>query len=192
MSACASPSHWESSAPHTPVTATPTAPPVRSITAAGGLRFVVRAVAAGDRDAQGALFARMSDDARHMRFLTPKREFSTRELVFFTDVDHLCHEAFAAIDERDGSMVAVARYVCLDGHPSVAEVAAEVVDDLRGIGVGTALAELAIQGARANGIELLMATTLADNSRARALLHTLGFRVTKRSGRELELAMQLT
>jgi RimJ/RimL family protein N-acetyltransferase len=173
------------------VTATATAPRARSIAVPGDTRLGVRAVTSGDRDALGALFARMSLESRHMRFLTSKTNFSPRELTYLTDVDHLCHEAFVAIDERDGAIVAVARYVWIDDRPWTAEVAAEVVDDLQGLGIGTALAQLTVKAARDNGFELLRATTLADNHRARALLCRLGFRPTSRSGRELEFALAL-
>jgi RimJ/RimL family protein N-acetyltransferase len=173
------------------MTTTATKPRVRSLAVAGGLRLTVRAIAAGDRDAQSVLLARMSDASRHMRFLTSKSEFSPRELAYFTDIDHFCHEALVAIDERDGSMVAVARYVWIDGRPRTAEVAAEVVDDLQGLGIGTALAQLAIKRARDNGFELLRATTLAENNPARALLRTLGFRPIRRSGRELDFTLAL-
>ena len=162
-----------------------------SITVAGGLRLAVRSVTAADRDAQGALFARMSQESRHMRFLSSKSEFSLHELAYLTDIDHLCHEALAAIDERDGAMVGVARYVWIDDRPRTAEMAAEVVDDLQGLGIGTALAELTVKRAHDNGFELLRATTLADNHRTRALLRTLGFRPTGRSGREFEFALAL-
>jgi RimJ/RimL family protein N-acetyltransferase len=173
------------------VTATATAPRARSIPVPGGVRLAVRAVSTGDRDALGALFARMSLESRYMRFLTSKTDFSPRELTYLTDVDHLCHEAFIAIDERDGSIVAVARYVWIDDRPWTAEVAAEVVDDLQGLGIGTALARLTVKAARDNGFELLRATTLADNNRARTLLRRLGFRPTRRSGRELGFALAL-
>lgn len=173
------------------MTATATAPRARSITVPGGVRLDVRPVTAGDRDALAALLARMSLESRHMRFLTSKTEFSSRELTYLTDVDHLCHEAFVAIDERDESMVAVARYVWIDERPWTAEVAAEVVDDLHGLGIGTALLQLTVQAARDNGFELLRATTLADNNRARGLLRRLGFRPTTRSGRELQFALAL-
>lgn len=173
------------------MTTTATAPRARSIAVPGNVRLAVRAVTVGDRDALGALFARMSRESRHMRFLTSKTEFSPRELTYLTDVDHLCHEAFVAIDERDGSMVAVARYVWIDDRPWTAEVAAEVVDDLQGLGIGTVLAQLTVKCARDNGFELLRATTVADNNRARALLRRLGFRPTRRSGRELEFALAL-
>jgi hypothetical protein len=43
-----------------------------SIAVAGGMRLAVRAICAGDRDAQSSLLARMSAESRHMRFLTSK------------------------------------------------------------------------------------------------------------------------
>lgn len=173
------------------MTTTVTEPRVRSLAVATGLRLTVRAIAAGDRDAQSVLLTRMSEASRHMRFLTSKTDFSPRELAYFTDIDHLCHEALVAIDERDGSMVAVARYVWIDDWPRTSEVAGEVVDDLHGLGIGTALAELTVMRAHDNGFELLRATTLSDNDRGRALLRRLGFRPTRRSGREIEFTLAL-
>ena len=48
-----------------------------------------------------ALFVRLSPESRYRRFLTPKRELTPRELSYLTDIDHVHHEAFAAIDQRE-------------------------------------------------------------------------------------------
>ena len=54
-------------------------------------------------------------------FLLPKCELTPRELTFVTDIDHLNHEAIAAVDQRDNSMVGVARYVRDADRPEVAD-----------------------------------------------------------------------
>jgi GNAT superfamily N-acetyltransferase len=191
MSLCASPVRPRPRAPASPTSIAANTSPAEAIILAGDVRLTVRSVTAGDRDAQAALFGRMSQESRRMRFLTSKEAFSSRELTYFTNVDHLSHEALVAMDEHEGTMVAAARYVCFHDRPRTAEVAAEVADDLRGLGIGTALVQLTIQRARDNGIAVLIATTLVDNSRARGLLHRLGFHVHKRAGPELELVLNL-
>jgi hypothetical protein len=55
---------------------------------------------------------------------------TSRELAFLTDIDHVAHGALAAVDQRDGSIVGVARYVGEADQPGVADVAVEVVGQL--------------------------------------------------------------
>jgi GNAT superfamily N-acetyltransferase len=136
---------------------------------ADGTRLVLRPLSTDDRAGLAALFDRLTPESRHRRFLSPKRESTPRELTYFTDIDHIRHEAIAAVDRRDGSIVGVARYVHEAGRPRIAAVAVEVADELQGMGVGTALARHTVRRARANGFALLTATTLWANRPARAL-----------------------
>jgi RimJ/RimL family protein N-acetyltransferase len=119
-------------------------------------------------------------------FITFKRELTERELTFFTDIDHLNHEAIAAVDQRDGSIVGVARYVRDRDRAHVAEVAIEVADSFQRTGIGTALASRTIQRAYANGLALLTATALWENHAARGLLRVHGFRARRSRGREIQ------
>jgi RimJ/RimL family protein N-acetyltransferase len=140
-----------------------------------------------------ALFDRLSPRSRYQRFLSPKRELTERELTFFTDIDHINHEAIAAVDEHDGSIVGVARYVREAVQADVAEVAFEVADAFQRMGIGTALASLTIQRACANGLTLLTATTLQENRAANRLLRLHGFRVRHSRAGETrhELALEV-
>jgi RimJ/RimL family protein N-acetyltransferase len=143
---------------------------------ADGTRLRFRPIDAGDRDGLASLFARLSPESRRRRFLSAKHELSDAELDYFSDIDHVRHEAIAAIDQRDGSIVGVARYA-LDGRrPAAAHMAITVVDELQGMGIGAALAIRAVNRARANGVAVLIATTLSENRPARALVRRLGFR----------------
>ena len=137
------------------------------------------------------LFARLTPESRHRRFLSPKRELTARELTFFTDIDHLNHEAIAAVDQRDDSIVGVARYVRDADRADVAEVAIEVADAFQRMGIGTALARLTIQRARANGLTFLTATTLWENRAARELLRQHGFRARQSHGGEIDHELKL-
>jgi len=137
------------------------------------------------------LFARLSPESRHRRFLSPKRELTPQELVYLTDVDHVTHEATAAVDERDGSIVAAGRYAQFPDRVAVADVAVTVADELQGMGIGTVLARCLVDRARANGFTRLTATTLWENRPARALLRRLRFRARASHGSEIELELNL-
>jgi RimJ/RimL family protein N-acetyltransferase len=158
---------------------------------ADGTHLRFRPIGSGDRTGLAALFARLTPESRRRRFLSPKPELTHRELVYFTDIDHVKHEAVAAVDERDGWIVGVGRYAQFADRAGVADVAVEVADELQGMGVGTALARCTVLRARENGFTLLTATTLWENRPARALLRRLGFRARSSHGSEIELELEL-
>ena len=158
---------------------------------ANGTRISLRQVRAGDRAGMADLFARLTPRSRHQRFLSPKRELTASELTLFTDIDHLNHEAIAAVDQRDNSIVGVARYVRDADRAYVAEVAIEVADAFQTMGVGTALARLTIQRACSNGLTLLTARTLWENRAARELLRRHGFRARQSHGGEVDYELKL-
>lgn len=159
---------------------------------ADGTRLRVRPLGSDDRDGVAALFARLSPESRYRRFLSPKRELSPRELAYLTDIDHIHHDALAGIDQRDGSIVGVSRYVHVAGRPGVAALAVEVTDELQNMGIGTALARHMAQRARGNGFTLLTATTLWENRPARALMRRLEVRAQRSDGSEIELELNST
>jgi RimJ/RimL family protein N-acetyltransferase len=158
---------------------------------ADGTRLLLRPIRREDRERLAALFARLTPESRHGRFLSPKHELTPRELAFFTDIDHVGHEAIVALDHRDGSIVGVGRYVHVADRARVADVAVVVADELQNLGIGTALAARIVRRARVNGFVLLTATTLWENRRARALLRRLGFRACASDGREIELELEV-
>jgi GNAT superfamily N-acetyltransferase len=158
---------------------------------ADGTRLVLRPIRVQDRDGLAVLFARLTPESRHRRFLSPKHELTPRELEFFTDIDHVGHEAIVALDRCDGSIVGVGRYVHGGDRAGVAELAVVVADDLQRLGIGTALVTGAVQRARANGFAFMTATTLRENRPARALVRRLGFRARASSGKEIEFELAL-
>jgi RimJ/RimL family protein N-acetyltransferase len=153
--------------------------------------LVLRAIGPGDRERVAAMHARLSLESRVRRFFTAKPRLTARELTFLTDVDHRRHEALAAVDPRDGSIVGTARYVQEPGRLGVADVAIEVVDELQNRGIGTALASALLDRARENGFRLLTATTLWENRPARALLRQLRFHARESHGGQIEFELVL-
>jgi GNAT superfamily N-acetyltransferase len=137
------------------------------------------------------LFARLSFESRRRRFLSAKPVLTPRELAYLTDIDHVGHEAIAAVDQGDGSIVGVARYVRVADRVGVADMAIEVVDELQNMGIGTGLARRVVERARVNGFALLTATTLWENRPARALLRRLRFHARASHGSEIDLELKL-
>ena len=154
-------------------------------------RLTVRPIRPSDNDALLDLFERMSDRSRRRRFLSTKPSLSTRELAYFTEVDHRRHEALVAV-APGGCLAGVARYACAPGDDAEADVAFAVADDWQGQGIGTGLARRLIEHARQNGIARLTASTLADNRPAHRLLRGLGFTVhgADSGGVDLELRLE--
>jgi len=165
--------------------------PGTSVVWAEGERLAIRPLEVTDRDAFADLFDRLSPDSRFRRFHGPKPRLAPREIAYLTDVDHVRHEALAAIDKRDGSIIGVSRYVARDQEPQIADLAIEVADDMQGIGIGTLLARLIVARAASNGFDRLVASTLWDNQPARALMRRLGFRAHSSDGPVLELQLAL-
>ena len=141
--------------------------PTDVLVLADGTRLRLRPLGSEDRDGVAALFARLSPDSRFRRYHGPKPALAPRELTYLTNVDHRRHEALAAIDRRDGSIIGVSRYVAQAEDPHVAHLAIEVADDVQGIGIGTLLARLIVDRAERNGFDRLVASTLWDNQPAR-------------------------
>jgi GNAT superfamily N-acetyltransferase len=158
---------------------------------ADGTRLRFRPIDAGDRDGLASLFARLSPESRRRRFLSAKHELSDAELDYFSEIDHVRHEAIAAIDQRDGSIVGVARYALDARRPAAAHMAITVVDELQGMGIGAALAVRTVNRARANGVAVLIATTLSENRPARALVRRLGFRAVTAHGSGIDHELEL-
>lgn len=151
----------------------------------------IRPLEPSDRAGVAALFKRLSPESRRQRFLGPKPTLSDRELTYLTTVDHRWHEALAAVDRRDGSIVGVARYVRVPERPDAADGAIAVADEHHGRGIGTALLRCLIARARVNRFSILTATTLWENRPARALLRGAGFQARGSSGAVIDLELEL-
>ena len=158
---------------------------------ADGRRLKIRPIERQDRDRLKGLLMRLTPESRHRRFFSPKPELTERELDYLVDIDHVHHEALAAVDESDGSFVAAARYVQVPDQPHMAEVAIEVADDAQRQGIGRELAIQTLQRARVNGFTRATATTMYENTPARALLRALHFRRRSSQGHVIEFGLEL-
>ena len=118
-------------------------------------------------------FARLSDESRYRRFMTPIGELSPSQLRYLTEVDHRDHEALIAFELETGDPVGVGRFVRLADGTS-AEAAVTIIDEWQGRGLGTALTNLLAERAREAGIDRFTALLLATNDRMQDVLASIG------------------
>jgi acetyltransferase len=133
----------------------------------------IRAIMPEDRALLEQGFEQLSDESRYRRFLHPIKRLGSRELDYFTRVNHEDHEALVALGPHGTEPVGVARYVRLE-DPESAEVAIAVVDAWQGKGVGTVLLHELVERAKAAGVRRFSAICLADNADVIDLLSRLG------------------
>lgn len=157
----------------------------------GGRVLQLRPFGAGDRDRLARLFARLGSESRYRRFLSPKHELTAPELTYLTDIDHVDHEAVAAIDCSDGSLAGVGRYIRDPRRRCSADVSLEVADELQRLGIGTALATQLVARAQASDLAVLTASALRENRAARAIMQRLGFRPRPSHGPVIDLELTL-
>jgi GNAT superfamily N-acetyltransferase len=93
---------------------------------------------------------------------------------FFTELDHVDHEAIGAIDPRSGEGLGVARYMRNPGRPDSAEAAVAVIDAWQGRGLGGVLLRRLCRRAAANGVRTFTASLLTGNRSMLALFERLG------------------
>jgi GNAT superfamily N-acetyltransferase len=103
-----------------------------------------------------------------------KAALTPQELEFFTEIDHVDHEALGAIDPRTGEGLGVARYLRNRDRPTSAEAAVAVVDAWQGRGLGGALLKRLCRRATANGIDTFTASLLTGNRSMLRLFERLG------------------
>jgi RimJ/RimL family protein N-acetyltransferase len=139
------------------------------------VRYVIRPIEPGDKEALVNGLRRLSDETIRKRFLAAKPRFTAAELRYLTEVDGVNHIALVAL--VDDEIVAVARCVRLPDRPGTAEMAIVVGDAFQGQGLGRALTHALADAAVAVGIRRFAATMLGDNEAARRLMRTFSRRL---------------
>ena len=157
-----------------------------------GAEVLVRTVRPADKPLFAAGWERFGQESRYRRFMGAKGRLSTRELTFFTELDHIDHEALGALDPATGEGLGVARYLRDPERPHTAEAAVAVVDAMQGCGLGGALLRRLCRRAAQNGIRCFTASLFTSNQSMLHLFEKLGtVTVTGRDGGETHLDVEL-
>jgi GNAT superfamily N-acetyltransferase len=173
----------------------PDAPNSERVTLAPGVEVIIRPIRPEDRHLMTTAFNRLSPESRYQRFFAPVERLTESDLTYLTEIDHHDHEALVAIDPEDGSLVAVARYVCTSRlgdfaddagragtlkpaslrSPGLkeAEVAVIVGDPWQGKGLASALLQRLARRASDEGIDYFLALVLEENEEATGLFRNL-------------------
>ena len=165
--------------------------PEDEVTLRDGSRALIRPVQPGDKELFARAWERFGEESRYRRFLGAKATLTRHDLQYFTEVDHVDHEAIGARDAETGEGVGVARYVRL-ADPSVAEAAVSVVDDWQGRGLGGELLGRLTERANEHGIERFRASLFAFNREMLGLFEDIGeVDVREQHGAQLEIDVEL-
>ena len=157
-----------------------------------GSEVLVRPVTPDDKPLFVAAWEGFGELSRYRRFLAAKKQLSPSELAYFTEVDHVDHEAIGALEPRTGAGLGVARYLRNAGRPNTAEAAVAVVDDWQGRGLGGVLLRRLCARAKANGIDAFTASLFTDNRSMMRLFERLGrVQVRDMQGGTMEIDVEL-
>jgi GNAT superfamily N-acetyltransferase len=117
----------------------------------------------------------LSPESIRNRFLGQKKEYTSKELHYFTHLDGVNHYALG-LEERDGKQrgIAIIRLVRSSENPKDAEVAITIIDEFQRMGLGTLLLDMAILAAKERSLERLSFTFLPQNLGIIKLIHSVG------------------
>jgi acetyltransferase len=158
-----------------------------------GQKVFVRPVKPEDAPLFQSFFEILSPTAIYFRFFSPVKSLSPAMLARFTQIDYDREIALVAFDgEAAGEkMMGVARVIAYrDGKRG--EFAIIVGDPWQGSGIGSVLLRRCLRLAKAQGMETVEGTVLADNRPMLNLGRKLGFQVLPGEGAgEYKLSMDL-
>lgn len=139
------------------------------------LKFRLGAVLPSSREQISNSLKDMSSVSIRNRFMGSKKEFSSKELEYLTNLDGWDHYAIG-IEERAAPHrgVAVARLVRSQTEKLEAEIAITVIDEYQGLGLGSLLIRLITLAASERELETLTFTTLPQNSELKHLILKIG------------------
>lgn len=160
-----------------------------------GLRdkiFFVASLAPADRAHIQAGLKLMSHESIRNRFMGSKKEFTEKELDYFTSLDGWNHYALG-VEEAEGNHrgVAVIRMVRSAADPREAEVAVTIIDEYQKMGLGSLLLDLIMLAAVEREIERFSFTFLPQNEGIIRLIEKKGAPKTERTHDSVRMLLSL-
>jgi acetyltransferase len=142
-----------------------------------GTRVFLRALREADLKHGQEYFARLSEESKYLRFMTPTPNLTPETLALVVEA---LHEARAGISvaivehQQQEVLIGGARIVPID-RPSTCEFALSIVDEWQGRGLGTILMREAVRLARELGYHRIEGTVLTINSKMLKVAQRLKF-----------------
>ena len=135
----------------------------------------IRPVRSTDAAELQRAFALLSESSRYRRFMTGTPRLTDSQAAYFTEVDHLDHEAYVVHAPDDATyIIGVARFIRYPSAPDEAELAITVADSWHGRGLGTVLVRTLSERALDVGVTRFRAEMMADNEAILRLLRSAG------------------
>ena len=135
----------------------------------------IRPVRSTDAAELQRAFALMSEESQYRRFLTGTPRLTDAQAAYFTDVDHVDHEAYVAHSPQDETyIIGVVRFIRYPSAPEDAELAITVADSWHGRGLATELLRTLSERAVDVGVRRFRAEVMADNEAVLRLLRSAG------------------
>lgn len=118
----------------------------------------------------------LSSESRYFRFFSPISKLSDTQLCHFTEIDQQNHVAWIALahNEAEGRGLGSARFIRIQDQPEIAEFGLVVIDSYQQRGLGSILLAVLHRMASINGIKILRAWVLPDNTVMSKWLGRLG------------------
>ncbi len=146
-----------------------------SVYEAKGQKFTLRPIRPEDADAYTALFSRVSPEDMRFRFFSAVRSLAPEQIARLTDIDYGREMAIVAVNEANSEIAGAARLVRNDTDGRTAEFAVLVEPKVKGLGLATKLMREIIAWGKAQGVEEITGTVLADNTPMLGFVKSLGF-----------------
>jgi acetyltransferase len=153
--------------------------PPRRIVLADGSEILLRALRPEDDELYPEFDRQITDEDRRLRFLVALRQVPQSQIFRLTHFDRAHARAYAAIEPGTGGLLGVGRIHRLS--PDEGEYAVQVRSDLKGKGLGHALMEAVMDGARQLGLGSVLGLILRENVNMIALCRELGFTFSRTS-----------
>ena len=147
----------------------------RQVRLRSGDTVLIRPVRSTDAAELQRAFALMSEESQYRRFLTGTPRLTDAQASYFTDVDHVNHEAYVAHSPQDESyIIGVVRFIRYPSAPDDAELAITVADPWHGRGLATELLRTLRERAIDLGVKRFRAEMMAHNEAVLGLLRNAG------------------